>query len=334
MSDVMSQNDIDNLLAQLSTGELDVKVIEEETQEKRVRKYDFTRPDKFAKDQLRTLEIIHENFARLLNNFLSGYLRTFVDVQVLSVESLIYTEFANSVSTPSIIGIVDFSPLEGQMAIDMSPDIAFTMIERILGGSTRTMNRKENRSLTEIEMTLVKTVLNKFINLLKDPWGNIIELKPKLSTIETNSQFAQIVSPTESIALVTFLIKIGEVEGMLNFAIPHFCLEPILPNLSSRLWFTSVGKKEMTDRERGLVEAKISKSSLGVAAVVGRTFISIQEFLGLSVGDVIILDRKVDEDFEVYVEDELKYFGRPGLMNKNISIKITGSFVEGDDLDG
>ena len=157
MPDVLSQNEIDELLAALSTGEVDVSEIEEEKKERKVRKYDFSRPDKFAKDQLRTLEIIHENFSRLLNNFLSGYLRTYIEVDVISVQSLIYTEFSNSISNPAILGIVDFAPFNGQVIIDVSSDIANAMIERVLGGTGKSStNSKENRTLTEIEMTLLQ----------------------------------------------------------------------------------------------------------------------------------------------------------------------------------
>jgi len=140
MSEVLSQNEIDELLAALNTGEVDVKEIEEEQNEKKVRKYDFKRPDKFAKEQLRTLENIHENYSRLLNNFLSGYLRTFTEVEVLSTQSLIFNEFSNSISNPAILGIVKLEPLEGEIIIELSSDIVFTIIERVLGGSEKDSN--------------------------------------------------------------------------------------------------------------------------------------------------------------------------------------------------
>lgn len=331
MSDVLSQNEIDDLLAALSTGEVNVKEIEDESSEKKVRKYDFTRPDKFAKDQLRTLEIIHENFSRLMNNFLSGYLRTFVEVEVLSVQSLIYNEFSNSISNPCILGIVDFAPLDGQIIIDMATDMAYTMIERILGGSGAQSAKKEHRSLTEIELTLLKNILVKFINLLKEPWGNIIEIKPKLERIETNSQFAQIVSPSESIALITLSLKIGDSEGMINICIPHVVIEPILPSLSSRLWFSTSGKKEISEVEKKALEKNISKSKIGIKTVIGRSVITVGELLTLRPGDVILLDKRADEPFELYVGNELKYYGKPGVKNKKIALKITDSVSEGDE---
>jgi len=331
LSDVLSQNEIDELLSALSSGEVDVKDIEDEKKEKKVRKYDFSRPDKFAKDQLRTLEIIHENFSRLLNNFLSGYLRSYIEVDVLSVQSLIYNEFSNSIANPAILGIVDFEPLDGQIIIDVSSDIAFTMIERVLGGAGGGLS--ESRPLTEIEMTLLRNILVKFINLLKDPWGNIIEIAPKLEGIETNSQFAQIVSPSESIALITFNLRIGETEGMINICIPHYVIEPILPNLSSRLWFSNSVRKAVTPEEKIALEDGISSLGVGLRTIVGSTDISVKEFLSLRIGDVVVLDKPVEEDFEIFVEDELKFKGRPGATNKKIAVKITKSLEKGDDLD-
>lgn len=334
MSDILSQNEIDDLLSALSSGEVDVTEIEEEKKEKKVKKYDFRRPDKFGKDQLRTLEIIHENFSRLLNNFLSGYLRTYIEVDVLSTQGMTYSEFSNSVSNPAILGIVKFSPLDGQIIIDFAVDIAFAMIERVLGGVGKSGLLKEARALTEIEMVLLKNIMNKFINLLKEPWGNIIELKPKLENIETNSQFAQIVSPSESIALITFNLKIGDVEGMVNIAIPHYVIEPILPNLTSKLWFQSNLKKQLTDAERSALHTRIEKANLNVKTIIGRSTLLVEEFLSLQVGDVIILNSKVSDELEVYVDKELKYFGQPGVKNNKMAVRITRQAEEGVDMDG
>ncbi len=334
MADVMSQNEIDDLLAALSTGEVDVKDIEEEKKEKKVRKYDFSRPDKFAKDQLRTLEIIHENYSRLMNNFLSGYLRTYIEVDVISVQSLIYTEFSNSIANPAILGIVDFSPFEGQIIVDVSSDIAYAMIERVLGGTNnKGAATKETRSLTEIEMTLLRSILIKFINLLKEPWGNIVELRPKLENIETNSQFAQIVSPAESVALITFSIHIGEIEGMINLCIPHFVIEPILPSLSSRLWFATSNKREATQDERSALEVGLGLSKIDLSAVVGQSTISVSELLNLQRGDIILLDKSVEEDFDIFVENKLKYKAKPGVKKKNVAVMITEVVEGGEDSD-
>jgi flagellar motor switch protein FliM len=334
MSDVLSQNEIDDLLSALNSGDVDVTEIQEEKSEKKVRKYDFLRPDKFAKEHLRTLEVIHENFSRLMNNFLSGYLRTFIEIEVLNAESLIYSEFANSIANPAILGIIDFSPLEGQIILDFSSDVAFTMIERVLGGSAASASSIEKRGLTEIEMTLIRTIIMKFINLLKDPWNNIIELRPKLDTIETNSQFAQVISPSESIALITLRLKIGDTEGMINICYPHYVLEPILPNLSSKLWFTTTGKKALSDDEKNALEKQVQKTKIDVAVELGNSVITVGEMVALSRGDVIVLNKKVSEDLTIKVGAEAKFKGLPGKKSNNLAVKVTQSLEEGDDLNG
>lgn len=334
MSDVLSQNEIDDLLSALNSGDVDVSEITEEKNEKKVRKYDFSRPDKFAKEHLKTLEVIHENFARLLNNFLSGYLRTFIEIEILNAESLIYTEFANAISNPAILGIIDFSPLEGQIIIDITSDVAFTMIERVLGGSSGSSGPTEKRSLTEIEMTLIRTIIVKFMNLLKEPWSNIIELRPKLDTIETNSQFAQVISPSESIALITFNLKIGETEGLINLCYPHYVLEPILANLSSKLWFSTTGKKTLSDIEKQNLETQVQKTKVELAVELGSSVINVAELLSLSKGDVIVLNKKVSNDIHVRIGNEIKFLGKPGIKNNKVALKITKVLEGGDEIDG
>ncbi|MEA1975017.1 MAG: flagellar motor switch protein FliM [Bacillota bacterium] len=334
MSEVMSQNEIDELLTALNTGEVDVKEIEEEQNEKKVRKYDFKRPDKFAKEQLRTLENIHDNYSRLLNNFLSGYLRTFTEVDLLSTQSLIFNEFSNSVSNPAILGIVKLEPLEGEIIIELSSDVVFTMIERVLGGNEKDNSDSVSRTLTEIEISLLKSFLNKFLKLMKDSWENIIELNPKLVDIETNSQFAQIASPTESIALITLNIKINNSEGMMNICLPHKVIEPILPNLSSKLWFSDISKKPITEDQKSFLKKQLSKSSLDVKAVIGATDISVKELLNVRPGDVLILNRKISEPIDIFIDEQLKFKAIPGKNKNRVAVKIQKSLKKGDEYSG
>lgn len=328
MSDVLSQNEIDALLQALSTGEVDVHEIEEENKEKKIKKYDFRRPDKFAKDQLRTLQVIHENFSRLLNTSLSGYLRSLVQIDVFTVEQLTYYEFSNSISNPAVLGIVDFSPLPGQIIMDITPDIAYTLIDRILGGNGKPI--EEARSFTEIEITLLKNLIKQMIRLLKEPWENVLEIDPKLEKIETNSQFAQIISPNETIALITLNIKIGEVEGMINVCIPHMVIESILPQLSTKFWFTSV-KKEISEEDQHLVKSRVEKSYVPIRAVIGSTHITVSDFIDLQIGDVIQLDTLVNSDVKIYVNQQLKYYGKPGIKKKKVAVKISSIERKGDE---
>ncbi|MCT4606730.1 MAG: flagellar motor switch protein FliM [Marinisporobacter sp.] len=328
MSDVLSQSEIDALIQALSSGEVDAKEITAETQEAKVKKYDFRRPDKFAKEQLRTLQIIHENFSRLLNTFLSGYLRSLVQVEVLSVEQLSNHEFTNSISNPAILGIIDFSPLDGQIILDIAADVAFVIIDRILGGSGKAV--EEKRSFTEIEISLIRKLIKQIIKLFKEPWENVVEINPRLEKIETNSQFAQIVSPSETIALITLNIQIGDVEGMVNLCIPHLVIEPILSKLNTRLWFNSVNK-ERTVEDEEIITQRVEKTTVSVRAVLGDTHITVSEFLDLQIGDVIQLDTFIKEDVKIFVGDQLKYSGKPGTKKKKMAIQIEGIVEKGDE---
>ena len=231
MSEVLSQNEIDALLQALNSGEVDVQEIKEEESAKKIKKYDFRNPQKVAKDQLRTLEIIHENFARLLQTFLSGYLRAPVKASILTVDQYAYSEFSNAISNPAFLSIIDFEPLNGQILIDISTNLVFTIIDRLLGGDGEEIN--EIRGFTEIEISLLRKMMIKMMDLIREAWENVIDLNPTLEKIEVNSQFAQIVPPNETIALTTINLSIGDIEGMLNVCIPYIVLEPILDKLLS-----------------------------------------------------------------------------------------------------
>ena len=324
----MSQNEIDDLLRALNSGEVNVDEITEEKQEKKIRAYDFKSPKKLAKDQLRTLQIIHENFSRMLNTFLSGYLRSYVQAEVFSVEELSYYEFSNSIVNPAVLSIVNFQPLSGQIMIDLSPSIAFTIIDRILGGSGKTFD--EVRTFTEIETTLIKKITRQILELMIDPWENVIELDPKLDKIETNSQFAQIVSPNETIALITLSVKIGEVEGMLHICIPHIVIEPILEKLSTKFWFSSISKT-VTQEDKKTLQKRVEKSNVNISAQLGSTEITVRDFLELQMGDVITLDDLVTGQLEVHVGEKFKYYGVPGTIKNKLAVKVTQVVKKGDE---
>lgn len=330
MSEVLSQNEIDALLSALNSGEISVSEIEEVKEERKVREYNFKLPNKFAKDHTRTLQIMHENFARLLQTYLSGFLRALVQIEVISVDQLTYNEFTNSMPNPSVLGIVDFAPLTGSIIIQMAPNTAFAMIERVLGGSGNAYERA--RGFTEIELTLMDKILSQMITYLRDPWKNVIDLKPKLKKIETNPQFTQIMSPNETVALITLNTKVGNIDGMIHICIPHLVIEPVIPKLSTKFWFSGISK-EISSNELKIIEKKIETTLLPISVVLGVSEITVGDFVELSVGDVISLDTSVGEDLKVLIGNNHKFYGKPGLKKNRVSIKITNSKMKGDDLD-
>lgn len=320
MSEVLSQGEIDALLNALKTGELDAKGIVEEKVEKKVKKYDFKIPNKFAKDQLRTLQMIHENFARLLQTYLSGYLRALVQIEVVSVDQLTYYEFSNSMPNPSTLGIVEFSPLNGSVLIEISPNVSFAMIERVLGGTGYAY--ENNRTFTEIELTLIEKIIGQILNLLKDPWKNVIELRPKFKKIETNTQFAQIVSPNETVALITLSATIGMTEGMIHICIPHMVIEPIISKLSTKFWFSGI-PKDISNTDIKYIERKIETTSLPLNVILGKCNLTVKDIIRLQTGDVILLNKSINDYMEILVGKKLKFYGVPGVKKNKVAVKIT-----------
>lgn len=207
MGDVLSQSEIDNLLNALSSGELDVDEIKENS-EQTVKDYDFARPSKFSKEHLRTLEIIFEHYGRLLTTNLPVYLRKSVQVEVMNSEAVTYSEFTNALSNPVLLGIVNFAPLQGNIIVEMASGLGYAIVDRMLGGRGDSLDK--TREFSEIELLIIERILVICINLLHEPWQNVLDISPHLERIETNSQYAQIISPSEVIAIITMNIKIGD----------------------------------------------------------------------------------------------------------------------------
>ena len=324
MADVLSQNEIDALLKQLSSGELDVDGINEESAVK-IKDYDFTRPAKFSKEHLRTLEIIFENFGRLVSSNLPAYLRKNVQVDVMNSEAVTYSEFSNALSNPVLLGIVDFAPLKGNIIIELASNLGFTIIDRMLGGLGDPLDKP--RDFSEIELSVLERIFTVFVDLLREPWKNVVEIHPRLERIETNCQFAQIISPSETIAIVTINIKIGDVEGLMNICLPYATLEPVMDKLNTKYWFSNMQEKDSNTYEDA-IETVIDKAMIPIKAVLGTSKISVSDFVNLQVGDVIKIDKKVDQELEVYVGNIKKFTALPGYFENKYAVRVTNVIRE------
>ena len=228
VGEVLSQSEIDSLLQALSSGELDVEEMKE-NKEKQVKNYDFKRPAKFSKEHLRTLEIIFEHYGRLLSTNLPVYLRKNVQVNVASSETVTFSEFTNALSNPVILGILNFNPLPGSVVLEVSSNLGFAMIDRMLGGMGNPLEKE--RDFSETELSVLDKVLVTCMQLLREPWKNVIDIDPFMERIETNPQFAQVVAPNDMIAIVTLNVKIGDVEGFMNVCLPFFTVEDVMDKL-------------------------------------------------------------------------------------------------------
>ena len=319
MGEVLSQNEIDSLLQALSTGELDVESMPSK-EEKQVKNYDFKRPAKFSKEHLRTLEIIFEHYGRLLSTNLPVYLRRNIQVDVASAESVTFSEFTNGLSNPVILGIVNFAPLNGNIILEMNPNLGFAMIDRMLGGQGNPLGK--NRDFSDIELSILEKILIICTNLIREPWRNVLDVNPMLERIETNAQFAQIIPPSDMIAIVTINLKVGDVEGLMNICLPLFTLESIMDKLNTKFWFANMQDVTEEDYEE-YIATLIKRVDIPMKAVLGRSSIAVSDFVSLMPGDIIRLDTKTDADLNVYVGNIKKFKALPGSSNDKYAIQVT-----------
>ena len=324
MGEVLSQSEIDSLLKALSTGELDVEEIKDK-EEKHVKNYDFTRPAKFSKEHLRTLEIIFEHYGRLLQTNLPVYLRKSVQVEVMSSEAVTYQEFSNALSNPVLLSMVAVEPLPGTIILELADNVGYAIVDRMLGGLGNPLDK--TREFSEIELLILERVLYTCVNLLREPWGNVCEIHPKLERIETNSQYAQIVSPTEMIALITMNIKVGDVEGLMNICLPFMTVESVMDRLNTKTWYSNLQGRDETVYS-DTIEMLISKAQIPIKAVLGNSSISVDDFINLQVGDIIRLDKGVDDDLDIFVGNIKKFAALPGATGNNYAVRITSVIRE------
>lgn len=324
MSDVLSQSEIDNLLSALSSGEFDPNE-DSEVEEKQVKDYDFARPSKFSKEHLRTLVFIFEHYARLLSTNLPVYLRKNVQVEVMHSEAATYQEFSNSLSNPVLLGVVNFAPLEGNVIMELATGLGYAIVDRMLGGGGQPLER--TRDFTEIELTIIERIMVICTNLLVEPWYSVQPLEPVLERIETNSQFAQFVTPTEMTSIITMNIKIGDVEGLMNICIPFAVLEPVIDKVNTKFWYSTTAETaEGVYRE--FLEDSLQRAKIPVRAIMGKSAISVNDFIQLQPGDIIKVDTKIEDELDVYVGNIKKFSAIPGAYEDSYAVKIKSIYRE------
>lgn len=321
MTDILSQDEIDQLLTAISSGQVQTdEFAAAPTEQKKVKIYDFKRPDKFSKDQIRTVQMMHETFARLTTTALSAKLRAMVGVHVTTVDQLTYEEFIRSIPNPTTLALINMDPLKGSAILEVDPSITFTIIDRLFGGEG--LPYKENRELTDIEMAVIEGIIVHVLGNLREAWSTVIDLRPRLGTIETNPQFAQIVPPNEMVMLITLETKIGESEGMMNLCIPYITIEPIIQKLSAQYWFSSIRRGE-SELNKAIIQGRLDQVQVQVTVEVGSVTLSFADILNLKMGNIIKLNNTtLRDDFTFKVEDRSKFKCRPGRVGSHLAVQI------------
>ncbi|HOV69890.1 MAG TPA: flagellar motor switch protein FliM [Clostridia bacterium] len=285
---------------------------------RRIRTYDFKRPNKFNKDHIRTLQSVFEHFSRLMSTFLSSMLRTYCEVSLESVQENIFHEFNSSLPEPVILAVIDMRPMDGYTLMEIPAGISYSIIERILGGSGHISDEKSD--YTEIELAIIERVVRQMLYIFKEVWSYLLPLEPKLERLETNPKYNQQLSTNETVAVIKLKASVAQTVGYIKICIPHLSIKPYEDLMGSKSRFAN-GVKETTPPREDILNS-LKDSVMEIKAILGETVITTRELTELQVGDVIQLNSKINNSINLTVDNLVKFSGIPGAVNKKIAVRV------------
>ncbi|MGL5972234.1 MAG: flagellar motor switch protein FliM [Oscillospiraceae bacterium] len=325
MAEVLSQSQIDALLSDISSGTIDVDV-DEKKKAKKVKEYDFKSPKKFTKENLKTISSLHESFARLTSSYISGLLRYYSEVTVLSIEEQRYYEYNNALADNVLIGVVDIIPEKENLdsatvLIDITSSMGFLFIERLLGGAG--VNFELDRDFTEIEIAILKNIFGRITTFLKDAWCTYLDVDASLRSLETNSRLMQVLMPDDTVLIIVMELKINGLKGNITVCIPAISLEDFITKFNDNQQLFGK-KRSSTDNEyikKGILSG-LNKTELTISAVIDSVEIGLNDILGLKVNDVIPLTKNVNDNIEIMIDDKCWFEGKVGYKKNKKAVRI------------
>ncbi|HEY3266005.1 MAG TPA: flagellar motor switch protein FliM [Armatimonadota bacterium] len=318
----ISDEEIDALISAVQTGQVGAPG---DVSEPKVKTYDFARPDKFSKEQIRALEMIYASSARSMSTQLSTLMRTATAVESTSIVETTYESFFETTAGSAAIALLTIEPLVGRALLEMDPDITFAFIDRLLGGPGSIL--AESRELTEIEKGLMGRVVDRLMRCIADAWGTLVTLTPRLDVILGSQLFSQVALPDDRMVLASFSVKTGAVSGSLHFGVPVTALDPILSKLTAQQWF-SAGRQTSNQAFKESIEHSLDRTDLEMVLELGRANVSIRDLLELQIGDLVCLDHKAGAELNVMLGNHVKFHGQPGLVGRRLGLQITHVVTE------
>lgn len=319
MEKTLSQQEIDSLIEAVSSGAVETGELVKLEEKRKVRKYDFRRPNKFSKEQVTTLKSIYDNYARTLTNTFSNYLRADVDITVESIEQISYGEFVRSIPNPTLMAIFSLKPFKSRMIIEVNLRFGFQVVDLLCGGSMH--SKIETRGFTEIEISILEDVLTTIVNKNKGAWNDIVELDPVMDGIVTNPQMNLVFPYEEAMALITFNMDINGEQNTMNLCIPYRAFEGNIEKLHTKQYNIS-DNMTMGFRYKSDIEQIINKGKVNISVELGKTEISVEDFVDLRCGDVLQLDISAGDPMKLYVEGCEHLYVQPGLYNNKLAVQV------------
>ena len=327
MADILSQDEVDLLLSAVSEGEIAEELdARGEGGVPHMAAYDFRRPDRVSKEQLKGLQSLFEAFAREVSVILPPYLRSVVRVDLTSIDQLTYDEFILSVARPTCLSVLDMSPLEGNSVLELSPSMVFPIVDRVLGGKGKSLG--DPRELTEIENRIINRIVAMMLDCWKRSWQNLIEYHLKVIMMESDPLIVQIVAGSEMVVLIGYEVHIGEQVGSMNMCIPLLAINPVLDQISQQAHYQRRMNPELALQMRGLIAKTLRKARVPVDAILGQAELPLHELARLQIGDVIQLDRDVRAPVVVEVGGLQRFLAQPGRRSEQSAVQLHSLFLD------
>ncbi len=329
---LLSQTDIDSLLQSLGAEGSDAGGGAADAggtsgNKYKIKMYDFKRQTRFAKDQLRTLQHIHDTFTRQIATFFSTSLRYLVSMRIASQDQITYEEYIRSVDNPSLLCVFNLGTLEGKAIFEMNLELSFAILDRLLGGTGE--SKQEKRKLTDIEEAVMSKIMQRILQELNEAWSTVVPLEPQFSMFESNPSFTSIVPPNDMVLLITFEMNINNIEGIMNLCIPYFSLEPVASKLSQGHYWAIHRTEHMDDNEQ-LIDGKIRHITTDLTVELGTSELTVGEVMGMQAGDVVKIFSKPNEELKIKVGGEYKFLGLPGVSGKYMAVTVTEKLQDKD----
>ncbi|MGH9666192.1 MAG: flagellar motor switch protein FliM [Bryobacteraceae bacterium] len=297
---VLSQDEIDSVFRNLREGG------PEDDAGARAVPYDFRRPDRIAKDQLRAIHLLHENFARTLGSSLSGYLRAYVIVNLVSVEQLSFMEFTQCLPSPTCMVSLSMKPYDGSAVLELNPSLVFPVLEMLLGGSGKTAT-KLSREITEIEQSILEGLFRIVLNDLRSAWHAVSAMEFGIESHETEPQLLQILAPNEAVVAISVEVRIGDNAGMMNIGVPSIIVKMLRQKFDQQ-W--SVRRTQATEADHARVLRLVKASATKIDARLQGPTLTVEQMLNLEAGHVLAFDFPTDRAVDLSVNGHLKYRGQ------------------------
>lgn len=323
--EVLSQEEIQALLSAVEQEEAESRQRERRDLAGKVKTYDFTRPDKFSKDQLRTLQALHEHMARSVEVGMAGYLRSPMETRVASVEELSFEEFTRGLSNPTVLAVVGLSPLGGSMALEINPNIGFAIVDRLLGGPGE--EPRQIREFSEIELSVMRRIIGRMLESLTEAWKHVVELEAEIERMEVSPQFTQVAPLRDMTVVVSLDLRVGAAEGRMNLCYPYSTLEPVAAHLNAQSLFGR-GAGDREGAFAGDIKERLASVRLPMRVILGESRVTLRDFSELRVGDVLQLNARVDEALLVKVGERPKFLGKPGQVGDRLAVEVVAVLDE------